>query len=67
MIAALVTGVVVVALLQPGVMGRWSVMLTGHAWKLASTWWMPVGVILSFLVCVAGRPVERGAYEAGMV
>ena len=63
-VAALVTGVVVVALLQPGVMGRWSLALTGQSWRLASTWWMPIGVLMSFLVCVAGRPVNRPSRAA---
>jgi len=66
-IAALVTGVVVVALLQPGVMGRWSAALMGHPWQLASTWWMPIGVILSFLVCFAGSPKREPAFEAETV
>ena len=59
-VAALITGVVIVTLLQPGVLERWSAALNhGNPWHLASSWWMPIGAIASFLVCVAGRPVTE--------
>lgn len=52
--AALLTGVLISTLLQPSVMERWSSFLFHRHWRLASTWWMPIGTILSFLVCAAG-------------
>ena len=62
-IGALVAGVVTVAILQPGVIDRWSPFLFHRRWHLASTWWMPIGTIVSFLVCVAGSPVrEEGEF-----
>lgn len=57
-VAALVTGVLVFTLLQPDLMGRWSTFLFHRQWRLASTWWMPIGTVLSFLVCVAGSANE---------
>ena len=58
-IAALAGGVVTVALLQPNVIEHWSPYLLGHARHLASTWWMPIGTAVSFLVCVLGAPVQH--------
>ena len=55
-LAALAAGVLTVALLQPGVIERWSTALLHHPLHLASTWWMPIGTALSFVVCVAGSP-----------
>jgi len=57
-IAALAVGVITVALLYPGVIERWSTWLFRRPWHLASTWWMPIGTLLSFAVCAAGRPVR---------
>jgi solute:Na+ symporter, SSS family len=54
-LAALVAGAATVALLQPPVLSWLSQRLAGTEWKLASTWWMPVGTAVAFLVCVAGR------------
>lgn len=62
-IAALAAGVVVVAALQPGIIDRWSGALLGRPLHVASTWWMPIGTIVSFVVCVAGSPRPRR--EAG--
>lgn len=53
-IAALVAGVAVVTLLQPGILGWWSATLFHHRWQIANTWWMPIGTAVSFVVCVAG-------------
>lgn len=53
--AALIAGVLTVILLQPGVLDRWSNLLFHHRWHVASTWWMPIGTVVSFVVCVVGR------------
>ena len=58
-LGALAAGVVSVVLMQPGVLPWWTGMMFHHPCKLASTWWMPVGTIISFAVCVAGRPALR--------
>ncbi len=52
---ALVTGVVVITLLQDRTLSWWSAKVFGEPMKLAWTWWMPIGVTASFLVCVLGR------------
>ncbi|HEY8748884.1 MAG TPA: hypothetical protein VIM11_12965, partial [Tepidisphaeraceae bacterium] len=60
-IAALGVGVMVVALLQPGNLERWSVLLFNRPWHLASTWWMPIGTAASFIVCALGDPAKVGS------
>jgi hypothetical protein len=55
-VCALVAGAITIALLQPGVLPVWTGKLFGHPHKLAWTWWMPIGTVVSFLVCVAGGP-----------
>lgn len=55
-LAALLAGILTVTLLQPGLLDRWSGALFGHAWHVASTWWMPIGTAVSFTVCVLGTP-----------
>ncbi len=62
-IAALVTGAVVVGAMQEGVMGHWSPLIFGHAVKLAWPWWMPIGTGMSFVVCVLGRPRAGQDFE----
>jgi SSS family transporter len=59
-IAALVTGFLVVTLLQPAV---WA-WLTGHPLVLAAPWRLLIGTALSFLVCLAGRPASNPASAA---
>jgi len=57
-IAALGVGVMVVALLQPGNLERWSVLLFNRPWHLASTWWMPIGTAAMLHCLCAGRSGE---------
>lgn len=54
-VLSLLTGVAVTALLQDGIMSWWTQRLTGRALTLAFYWWLPIGTVCSFLVCVAGR------------
>jgi SSS family transporter len=63
-VAALVTGAVVVGLLQERVMGWWSPRVWGHAVKLAWPWWMPVGTAAAFLVCIGPRGKSGAADNA---
>lgn len=58
-LAALATGVVVTTLVQDSILAWWSTKLLGWPLRLAIFWWMPVGTIVSFLVCVAGRRAEQ--------
>lgn len=60
-LTALITGVLTVTLLQQKIMGWWTLKLFGHAYALASTWWMPIGTILSFLVCASGTSTRPPA------
>jgi SSS family solute:Na+ symporter len=61
-IAALLTGVFVVILLQPKILQEWSPHLFGHVIQITQAWWMPIGTIPSFFVCVCGsrRGESRG-------
>ncbi|MDR3218309.1 MAG: sodium:solute symporter [Dysgonamonadaceae bacterium] len=54
-IAALVTGCVVVFLLQPPLLSWWSEFLWGNPVRLAWPWWVVIGGSLSFLVCSVGK------------
>lgn len=56
-IAALASGVAAVVLMQPRILPFWSAKLLGHALNLASTWWMPIGTLLTFAICASGRPI----------
>jgi solute:Na+ symporter, SSS family len=51
--AALITGVIVVTLLQDEIFGRF----TGR--RIPSFWWMPIGTAVAFVVCVLGKPQIR--------
>jgi Na+/proline symporter len=55
-VAALVTGVVVVALTQDAPFSRITKMVLGKEHTIAFTWAMPVATGLAFLVCVLGKP-----------
>lgn len=54
-IAALLTGLAVIALLQPAV---WK-SLTGSDASIAAPWRLLVGTAVSFAVCCAGKPGQR--------
>lgn len=63
-IAALVTGAATVTLLQDSVLAWWSVQLLGASspWRLAWPWWMALGTLTAFIVCLLGnrpRPETR--------
>lgn len=53
-IAALATGVIVVMLLQPTISLAWSNRLFHKPLQITQAWWMPIGTIISFLVCICG-------------
>jgi len=65
-VGALITGAMVVAMLQPPVMAWWTARFFHHRWALNGQWDMPLALIPAFLVCVAGspRPWERELKEA---
>jgi Na+/proline symporter len=61
---ALLTGVIVTTLLQDGIYQRWTKILFGYPHTLATFWWMPIGTVAAFGVCVsgsarAGRPRHK--------
>jgi Na+/proline symporter len=57
---ALLTGVIVTTLLQDGIYQQWTKVLLGHPHTLATFWWMPIGTIAAFAVCVAGSTKHKG-------
>ena len=55
-IAAIIVGFVVVTALQPSWMARWAPPESAlHGLRLAFPWQLTVGVVISFLVCIAGK------------
>lgn len=63
-LAALVVGFVVVALFQKGVMQAWTGWVFKKPIALGTFWSMPIGMVLAFIVCVAGKPKVRVEEEA---
>lgn len=55
-LAALVLGIIVTALLQKSVYPVWMGWFMNKPPLLGDFWWLPIGATLSFLVCVSGRP-----------
>lgn len=53
-IAALVTGAVITALLQREVCRRWTTALFGHGIYVSNMWWLPIAAAVSLGVCVMG-------------
>lgn len=62
-VGALITGALIVGILQPPVLASWSEGLFGHKLALNGQWDMPLALIPAFLVCIAGksRPEETAA------
>lgn len=58
-IAALVTGVAVVLLLQPYVLGPLSERIAGHRITVAWPWWCAIGGAISFAVCAFGKKENK--------
>ncbi|MGV8095797.1 MAG: hypothetical protein AB2L24_28430 [Mangrovibacterium sp.] len=58
-IAALITGILVVLALQPFIMPVWTSALLGHVVDLAWPWWTVIGGSISFIVCSLGRSSEN--------
>ena len=54
--AALAVGLLTVLFLQPYIFGPVTELLFGHEIYLAWPWWCPIGVCLSLLVCLSGKP-----------
>jgi hypothetical protein len=62
-LAALVVGIAVTALLQKNIYPVWTNALTGKPRELAEFWWLPIGAAVSFVVCVAGSPQRTRGSE----
>ncbi len=58
-VAALITGLGVVLLLQPFVLTPLSEALLGHTLFIAWPWWCPIGAGVSLLVCLVGKPKPK--------
>jgi Na+/proline symporter len=52
---ALATGVIVTTLLQDAICRWWTNHLFGSPYALAQFWWMPIGTVICFVICVSGR------------
>jgi SSS family solute:Na+ symporter len=53
---ALLSGVIVVTLLQDPILGRLTMIITGTPRQLASFWTLPIGALISTGVCMIGSP-----------
>lgn len=63
-LAALLTGVVTVTLLQDPILMQITAKMPGGPFRLASFWNLPIATLLSFAVCVSGRAkVHRSAFS----
>ena len=58
-IAALLSGFVLVLLMEPAVWKAW----TGLEWVIAFPWRMTFASVITFLVCLAGPPIRTSAIE----
>lgn len=59
-ILSLIVGVVVVLALQKEICPKWTSHVLGRGIELAEFWWLPIGALLSFIVCVSGRAKSDG-------
>jgi len=60
-IAALLGGAATVTLLQDSILAWWSSHLFHSTWRIALSWWMPIGTAVAFLVCISGAPRRQSA------
>jgi SSS family transporter len=58
-IGALIAGAATIALLQDRALAWWTTALFGAPFKLAFSWWMPIGTAVAFAVCFAGKPRDE--------
>ena len=65
-IAALLTGATVVTLLHSRVLPLWTNFFFGVPCKLAWPWWMPLGTVAAFLVCLIGKPKDKTVMSYGV-
>jgi SSS family transporter len=63
-LAALIAGVVVTTLLQDSVLGPITQHLFHRRYTIATFWWMPIGTLITFLICFSGRGASQRS-EAG--
>jgi SSS family solute:Na+ symporter len=63
-LAALIVGVVSTVLLQKSIYPVWTAWILGKPGALADFWWLPIGALLSFLVCASGSP-QKPAMQVG--
>ena len=58
-LAALLTGVMVTTLMQDSILRWWSSRMFHSPVTLSIFWWMPIGTVMSFLVCVSAQPASK--------
>ena len=58
-VRSLWAGALVVLSFQPYIMPYWSKVVFGNSLEIAWPWWFFFGGLVSFLVCVAGKPSEE--------
>lgn len=58
-IAALISGLVVVLLLQPYILTPLSTVLFDKPFFISWPWWCPIGATVSFLICLSGTPQKQ--------
>ncbi len=63
-VRSLWAGALVVLSFQPYIMPYWSKLLFGHALEIAWPWWFFFAGLISFLVCVSGKPSGGGGAKA---
>ena len=63
-VAALVLGLLTVLFLQPYIFGPVTEALFGREIYLAWVWWCPIGVTVSLLACICGRPDHKTNLQA---
>lgn len=63
-LAALVVGVIVTALMQDSIFAWWTARLVGRALHISNFWAMTIGTPISFLVCCVGQRSAMARQEA---
>ena len=58
-VAALAVGLLIVLFLQPYIFGPVTEAIFGREVFLAWTWWCPISVFISFLVCISGKSENK--------
>jgi len=58
-IGGLLSGCIIVFLLQPNIMGAWTNTIFGSSFEIAWPWWTLIGGTVSFVVCCLGKSKKK--------